>query len=311
MNPAQIRPPNPANPPHKVDNLRAIWWILLSVLGSSAMAIAVRDISTQIDSRMIVFLRSAISSGAILLALIMFARLRAQLRFSQPMRHIIRGTLIAGSTHFGFYAIANLPMATVTVLFFLAPIWATLLAILIHKERVGPRRILAISVGFIGALVILRPGFGSFEPAMLAALASSLLFALALTMSRGLAQTDGAMSAYFSSVLITAIVSLPFAWPVMAMPSDLRGNLALSVVVIAGALRGYADIEAYRHGEAGLLAPITYLRLVLIASAAYVLYGEIPDTATISGAIIITASTIYIGVREARLKRLSARSAPP
>ncbi len=311
MNPAQIRPSNPANPPHKVDNLRAIWWILLSVLGSSAMAIAVRDMSSQIDSRMIVFLRSAISSGAILLALVMFARLRARLSFSQPMRHIIRGTLIAASTHFGFYAIANLPMATVTVLFFLAPIWATLLAMLIHKERVGPRRILAISVGFIGALVILRPGFGSFEPTMLAALASSLLFALALTMSRGLAQKDGAMSAYFSSVLITAIMSLPFAWPVMAMPSDLRGTIALSVVVIAGALRGYADIEAYRHGEAGLLAPITYLRLVLIASAAYVLYGEIPDAATISGAIIITASTVYIGLREARLKRLSVRSVPP
>ncbi len=311
MNPAQFRYSNPPNPPYKVDNLRAIWWILLSVLGSSAMAIAVRDISTQIDSRMIVFLRSGISSGAILLALLMFARLRARLRFSQPMRHFIRGTLIAASTHFGFYAIANLPMATVTVLFFLAPIWATLLAMLIHKERVGPRRIFAISVGFIGALVILRPGFGSFEPAMLAALFSSLLFALALTMSRGLAQTDGATSAYFSSVAITAVVSLPFAWPVMAMPSDLRGNLALSVVVIAGALRGYADIEAYRHGEAGLLAPITYLRLVLIASAAYFLYGEIPDAATISGAVIITAATLYIGLREARLKRLSARTAPP
>jgi drug/metabolite transporter (DMT)-like permease len=247
MNPAQTHPPKPPNPLHKVDNLRGIWWILLSVLGSSAMAIAVRDISTQIDSRTIVFLRSAISSGVILLALILFARLRAQLRFSQPMRHLVRGSLIAASTHFGFYAIAKLPMATVTVLFFLAPIWATLLAVLIHKERVGPRRIIAISVGFAGAMVILRPGFGSFEPAMLAALASSLLFALALNMSRGLAQVDGATSAYFSSVLITAVVSLPFAWPVMALPVDMRGSLALSIIVVAGALLGYSDIEAYRH----------------------------------------------------------------
>ncbi len=303
MNPAPTPPPISANLPHKVDNLRAVWWILLSVLGSSAMAVAVRDLSGQIDSRMIVFLRSAISSGVILMALVGVARLRARLRFSQPWRHLIRGSLIAASTHMGFYAIANLPMATVTVLFFLAPIWATLLAVLIHKERVGPRRIAAIAIGFSGALVILRPGFGSFEPAMLAALASSLLFALALTMSRGLARKDGAVSAYFSSVLITAILSLPFAWPVMALPADMRGGVALMIVVIAGAVRGYADIEAYRHGEAGMLAPITYLRLVLIAGAAYLLYREVPDGYTVAGAIIITLATLYIALREARLRR--------
>ncbi len=311
MNPAKTQPPKPPNPPHKVDNLRGIWWILLSVLGSSAMAVAVRDVSAHMDSRTIVFLRSAISSGAILLALMMFTRLRAQLRFSQPMRHLIRGSLIAASTHFGFYAIAKLPMATVTVLFFLAPIWATLLAVLIHKEQVGPRRIMAITVGFAGAMVILRPGFGTFEPAMLAALASSMLFALALNMSRGLAQVDGATSAYFSSVAITAVISLPFAWPVMALPADMRGSLALSIVVIAGALRGYADIEAYRHGEAGILAPITYLRLVFIATAAYFLYQEVPDKFTIIGALIVISATLYIAAREARLKRLSGRSAPP
>ncbi len=311
MNPIKIPLTNPANLPHRADNLRAIWWILLSVLGSSAMSIAVRDVSSQIDSRAIVFLRSAITTGLILLAILIFVQMRQQLKFSKPAKHLIRGTLIAVSTHMGFYAISNLPLATVTVLFFLAPIWATVLAIIIHKEKVGPRRIVAITFGFIGALVILRPGFGSFEPAMLAALGSSILFALALTMSRGLAQVDGATSAYFSSVVITALVSLPFAWPVMEMPTDIRGNFALMIVVVAGAIRGYADIEAYRHGDAAILAPITYLRLVLIATAAYFLYAEIPDTATIVGAIIVISSTLYIALRETRLKRLSGRSAPP
>lgn len=311
MNPANIPLSKPANLPHRADNLRAIWWILLSVAGSSAMAVAVRDVSVQIDSRAIVFLRSAISTGIILLALVLFVRLRKQLKFSSPAKHLIRGTLIAGSTHMGFYAISNLPMATVTVLFFLAPIWATILAIVIHKERIGMRRIAAIAIGFIGALVILRPGFGSFEPTMLVAMGSSMLFALALNMSRGLAQVDGATSAYFSSVVITAIVSLPFAWPVMALPYDARGSIALVVVVIAGAIRGYADIEAYRHGDAGFLAPVTYLRLVLIATAAYFMYNEVPDGPTIIGAVIVISSTLYIALREARLKRLSARSKLP
>ena len=290
------------NPPHAGNNLRAVWWILLSVFGSSAMAIAVRDLSGQIDSRMIVLLRSGISTGLIVLALLLFVRLRRRLKFSQPYHHLIRGTLIAASTHLGFYAIANLPMATVTVLFFLAPIWATVLAVIILKERVGPRRIAAIAVGFGGALVILRPGFGSYEPAMLVALGSSMLFALALTMSRGLAQKDGAVSAYFSSVVITALVSSPFAWPVMEVPTDTRGGFALLVLVVAGAVRGLADIEAYRHGEASILAPITYLRLVLIATAAYFLYNEVPDSATLIGAVIIISATLYIALREARLR---------
>lgn len=135
---------------------------------------------------------------------------------------------------------------------------------------------------------------------MLAALASSMLFALALNMSRGLARQDGAISAYFSSVVITAIISLPFAWPVMALPTDMRGSLALGIVVFAGALRGIADIEAYRHGEAGLLAPVTYLRLVIIATAAYFLYGEVPDIYTIIGAAIVISATLYMAFREAR-----------
>ncbi len=292
-----------ANPSPKTDNFRDVIWILVSVLGSSAMAVAVRDVSIQLDSRMIVFLRSGISTGLILLALLLFAGLRHQLKFSKPLSHILRGSLIAGSTHAGFYAISQLPMATVTVLFFLAPIWATIFAILFHKEKIGPRRIAAIAVGFGGAMVILRPGFGDFEPAMLAALASSILFALALTMSRGLASKDGAISAYFSSVVITAIFSLPFALPVLAMPVNIQGYIALMIVVVAGAVRGYADIVAYQHADAGLLAPITYLRLVFITTAAYFLYAEIPDRNTIIGAIIVVSATLYIALREARLRQ--------
>lgn len=292
-----------ANLPDMADNLQAIWWILLSVVGSSAMSVAVRDVSTQLDSSAIVFLRSIMATGLILVAALLFARLRRQMRFSQPVKHLVRGTLIGSSTYFGFYAIAHLPMAKVTVLFFLAPIWATLLATIVHKERVGIRRVLAIAIGFCGALVILRPGFGTFEPAMLSALLSSVLFALALTMSRGLARQDGAASVYFSSVVITAVISLPFAAPVMALPEDPRGYLALVAIVVMGGMRGYADIEAYRHGEASVLAPITYLRLVLIGVAAYFLYQEVPDTYTIVGGMIVISATLYIALREARLKK--------
>ena len=299
--------PSPPNsnqkPAESTDNFTAILWILFSVVTSSAMTVGVRDISTQLGSTMIVFLRASVSTALIVLAIILFARLRKQLKFSQPWLHLVRGTLIAFSTQLGFYSISNLPLSTVTVLFFLAPIWATLLAIPFHGEKVGPRRIAAIAVGFIGAVIILRPGFGEFHPAMLTAMGSSILFALALNMSRGLARADGALSTYFSSVVITAIVMLPFALPVFDTPHTTRAWIAGAVIVVTGAARGYADIEAYRLGEAGILAPITYLRLIFIAAAAYFLYSEIPDMPTIIGATIIIGATLYIARRETKLRR--------
>lgn len=298
----------PTDSPANTDNYTAILWILLSVIASSAMTIGVRDLSGQINSTDMVFLRAVFSTLLVVISLTMFARLRKQLRFSKPWQHLLRGALIAFSTQLGFYSISHLPLATVTVLFFMAPIWATILAMPIHGEKVGPRRIIAMAVGFGGALIILRPGFGTFHPAMLAAMASSITFALALTMSRGLARADGAISTYFSSVVVTAIVMFPLALPVVEFPQDIRGYIAGGVIIIAGAIRGYADIEAYRHGEAGLLAPITYLRLVFIGIAAYFMYAEVPDTPTLIGAAVIISATLYIARREAKLRRQAMKS---
>ena len=283
------------------NNLRGIIWLLISVAGAAAMTIAVRQVSLTIDSRMIVLLRSAVSAGAIMIALIVFSGLRRQLQFSRPWMHLLRGSLIAGATHFGFYTIANIPLATATVLFFMAPVFATVLATLMHGERVGPRRWAAVGAGFVGAVIVLRPGFSEFHPAMITALASSFFFAMALTLSRGLATADGAFSTYFSSVVITAIVSLPLAAPVFSLPSTGVIWALAMIVVVTSALRGYADIEAYRYGESSVLAPIAYLRLVLIAGAGYILFGEVPDGATILGASVIIAATLYITYRERQI----------
>ena len=283
------------------NNLRGIIWLLISVVGAAAMTIAVRQVSLTIDSRMIVLLRSAISAIAMLTALVMFSGLRRHLKFSRPWMHLLRGSLIASATHFGFYTIANIPLATATVLFFMAPVFATVLATIMHGERVGPRRWAAVGAGFIGAVIVLRPGFSEFHPAMITALASSFCFAMALTLSRGLATADGAFSTYFSSVIITVIMSIPLAVPVFSLPSTSLIWVMTMVVAITSALRGYADIEAYRWGESSVLAPIAYLRLVLIAGAGYLLFGEVPDGATILGASVIIAATLYIAYRERKI----------
>lgn len=279
------------------DNARGACWMLLSVAAASAMTVGVRDLSTSMDTRMIVTARAI---GALALTIAALAAFRAwrRARVTAPARHLARGALIGASTHLGFLTIANLPLATATVLFFTAPIFATLLAIPIQGERIGPRRAAAVAAGFVGALVILRPGFGEFHWAMGVALASSALFSLALVLGRGLAGRDGPVSTYLSSVVITLILSVPLAAPVWGWPSGAGPWAAMALVVVGSMLRGIGDIQAFRYGEASFVAPFSYLRLVLIGVAGYVAFGETPDTATLLGGAIIVAATLYIAIRE-------------
>ncbi len=297
----------PVPPVQERDNKRGILWILLSVFAASVMTLTVRQLAAEFDSRLIVLFRSVLTMGLLGVLVILFSPLRRNLRFSKPWLHIARGTAIGISTHLGFYTIASIPLATATVLMFTAPVFATLISVVIHGEKIGPRRIAAIAVGFIGALIILRPGGAPLQLGMLSALASSMLFATALSMSRPIAEADGPLSAFTSSVVLTAIISVPLAAPVWAVPTDIGAWLAIGLLIIGGGLRNLADLQAYRHAEAAVLAPITYLRLVLIGTAAYFLFGESPDTPTLIGAAIIISSTLYVARREAALKHKKSR----
>lgn len=285
------------------DNTRGILWMLFSVLTASVMTISVRELSQDFSAAMVLLLRAGVSSLLIVLIILPVTGLRKQLRFSQPKVHLIRGLFIAGSTLMGFYTIAEMPLATATILFFTAPIFAVILAALVHGEKVGPRRWSAVFAGFVGALVILRPGYIPFEFAMLTALGSSLMFAGALTMSRGIAQADGPLSAFVSSVFITTVFAIPFAAPSFALPMGLATWAVALVLVVTGGARNIADLQAYRYADASVLGPIAYLRIVFIGAAGYFLFDESVDMPTLIGAVIIIGSTLYIAQREAAKRR--------
>lgn len=288
--------------PFRPDNLRAIGWIMASVLGSSVMSLCVRQISGEMDSRMIVLCRAGLIALALLAALPFVPRWRQALRFSRPGLHLARGLAIAVSTHLGFYALAHLELVTATVIFFSAPIFASIFGVMFHGEGTGPRRIAAVLMGFLGVIVVLRPGFAAIEPAMFAALGSAFLFGLALGQSRKVATIDGTFSAYFSSVVITAILSIPAALPVMSVPTTPMLLILVLAMTATSALRGVADILAYRHGEAMVLAPIAYTRLIFIGVGAFVFFGEVPDGTALAGAIIIIGAALYIARRAARAR---------
>ena len=193
-----------------------------------------------------------------------------------------------------------------TILFFLAPVFATAFATLFVGERVGPRRWAAVAAGCLGAAVILRPGHGVLDPAMLVALVSSLAFAGSLIIGRQASRADGSDAVFVSSTLVAAVVTLPPALLVWDLPAGSLAWGVLGLLVLGSGLRTYADIRAYAVGDAGFIAPFSYLRLLTIGAAGYLWFDEVIDTPTIAGGAIIVGATLYISLRETRLRRRGA-----
>lgn len=301
-----VAPPETAES-RRARNIRGAMWIVVSCLGASGMTVAVRYLSFELDSRMIAFLRSALGLW-ILIPWVLESGV-GQFRFSKPWLHIVRGVLMGAALNLGFFAIANISMAEVTILFFLAPIFATALAGPFLGERVGVRRWSAVGAGFLGAMIILQPGVGVFQPAMIGAVVSALCFSVSLLLSKELVPADGARSVVLSSTAVAAVLTAPVAAPVWGAPSALSGWVLVVALIGFSTVRLYADVRAYAEGEAGFLAPFTYLRLVILAGLGWWLFEETPDVWTWLGGAVIVCATLYIARREAQLGKRIAGSA--
>lgn len=283
-------------------NAEGAFWILVSVAGATVMTLAVRLLSPDIHTAMLAFLRSVLALPLILPLVWRSGTGRSPLRFGAWKLHLVRGALLTVALNSGFYAIAHLPMATATILFFTAPIFATIGAAAMMGETVGPRRWGAAAMGFLGALVILRPGFGEFDPVMLVAIGSSVCFALALLIGKRAGQTDGSNAVFVSSSVIVTLATIPGAAIFWGLPGSWPVWGLVALLVLGSGARTYADIRAYAVGDAGFLAPFSYLRLVTIGVAGYVLFDELLDGPTFAGGAIIIAATLYIALRERQLK---------
>ena len=283
------------------DNLKGALWVVVAALAATVMTVVVRTLAPEMDVQLIAFLRLAL--GLIVLAPLM-ARMIARRRvrvstIAHPWLHLARGVLMGLTISLGFWSVARLELATATILFFVAPIFATVLAGPMLGESVGPRRWTAVMIGFLGAVLVLRPGFGALDPAMLAAMGSAAAFALALLIGKIATRDDRADTLLVSSTLVATVVTAPLGLAVWRWPGPDEW-LLLSVLVATSSLRTYADIRGYQLGEAGFLAPFSYLRLLTVGFAGWLFFAEIPDVMALAGGGIIIASTLYISRRDAR-----------
>ena len=282
----------------EAENWRGILWAMLSVIGASAMAISVRGASLGLDTRLLVGYRLFFTLILIGILILILPRLRSKVHFKQPRAHLIRGILMAFSVHLGFYTLSIVPLAAAAILFATAPIFATIISVAMGRETIGIRRTLAILVGFIGTIIVMRPSSEIIDTNMIYGIGSSIFFSFSLVMSRNLARTDGPLSTLISTSAIGLIVTIPLAAPVFEITTDTNIILWTLVLIIFGILRQYSDIQAYTYAQAAVIAPISYFRVVLIGLMAYLFFNEIPVVTTYIGATIIIAATIYITNRE-------------
>jgi drug/metabolite transporter (DMT)-like permease len=216
----------------------------------------------------------------------------------QRMSHLLRTLLLVVSMTLYFLALARIPLATAISAFFIGPIAAVVLSVLVLKERLSWPKITSLALGFIGALVILRPG-SEINPGILLAFGAGLCFALYLIVTRLTAQRSDPVSTLAFQCAIGTLLLVPQAAATWAIPqwADLGFFLALGAV---SAFSHLLSIAAFRFAEASTLAPLVYLELIGATLIGYYGFGELPDIFTIIGAGLIIAAGLIL-LRRQRL----------
>lgn len=221
----------------------------------------------------------------------------AALRPDRPAYHLLRATLLIAATFLFFSALKFLPIADALAIFFVQPLILTAISPVLLKERVGPRRWAAVAVGFIGTLIIIRPGFAELNPGTLLALGAGACLALYFAMTRRIAGQAPAIVTTFHTSLIGAVLLSLAVLPVWQAPSAPQWGLLFLIGLIA-TVGHYLIIRAYDHAEASLLAPLAYTEIIMATAVGWWFFGDFPDGWTFLGVAILIACATYISIRE-------------
>ena len=226
----------------------------------------------------------------------------AALQTRRPFAHVLRGSLMFASTLLFLMALRSMPLAEVVAIGFTGPLFITALSGPLLGEAVGVRRWAAVVVGFVGALIMVRPGTDAFRPEALLALSGAFTFALAMLLTRRLARTESSVALVTSTAVIVGLVSLPFA--ILAWQAPSIGDLGVFALVgIAGGIAAYLQVIAYRNAPAAVVAPFYYSSLIWATAFGWMLWRESPEPAVWIGAAIVAGAGVYITRREIALER--------
>ena len=240
----------------------------------------------------IMFLRAVVQTALVILYLLVFRKFR-ELRVEHRRGQAVRAAVMVFASFMFVWALRLLPLADATALLFLAPLMMTAFGPLFLGEKVGWHCWLAVCVGFAGTLVMLRPTEEGIQWAAMLAIGAATGSALRDTITRHISADDSTIATLFYTsvaILMVAALALPFGWKTPE-PAD------YAILGLAGLLQFSAHflmIEAFRYVQISAVAPFKYIVLIWAAGAGYWFFGEIPDTFTVLGALLIIAAGLYV-----------------
>ena len=245
-------------------------------------------------------------SALVLMLPLLFWRGFSLIKSNAPELYAIRATISLFSMTAWFWAIALIPLGELTAIGFLSPLFGTLAAVLLLGEKVRARRITALTIGFMGAMIMLRPGMSPLGIGQGLALFSAMTGGVMAVLLKQLAGRDDPDKIVFLTTLIMTPLSLMTAVFVWRWPSwELL--LPITVVGLTGVLGHMCLARAFRAADASLVLTLEFSRLPFTVALGFLLFGELIDLWTWVGAAIIFASAVYIARREAQLRREARR----
>jgi len=294
----EIRPTRP---------VLGVFWMVVSGLLFVGVTALVKYLGTDIPAPQAAFIRYAL--GLVFLLPMIRPILRADLSAKQWGLFAARGLAHSIGVALWFFAMARIPIADVTAMNYLAPIYVTIGAALFLGERLALRRVLAVVVALIGALIILRPGFREIGSGHFAMLAAAVVFAASYLLAKLLTdQTNAVIVVGMLSFWVTLGLA-PMAAHVWVTP-DLHTVLVLFVVACLATAGHYTMTLAFRSAPLTVTQPVTFLQLVWAVSVGTLFFGEAVDIWVVIGGLVILASVSFMTWREAMLKRQITPAVP-
>ena len=287
------------------NSTKGIALMLFATAIMSVMHALVRFVSADIHPFEIAFFRNLF--GLMFLLPMLLHVGRAGFLSRQPKLQIMRALVGVVALLTWFYSLSIVPIAEATALSFTSALFASIGSVLFLNERMGVRRWSAIIIGFIGALIILRPGIEAMSLGAILVLISTLAWGVSVVLVKKLSRTDSTICiVLWMSIAMTLMSFAPALWVWTTPTLAQLGWLAL--IGIIGSTGMLCVTEALRLTDATALMPLDFTRLIWASIIGFLLFAEIPDIWTWLGGLVIIASTTYITLREAMLKRANAKS---
>lgn len=285
--------------------LKAAMWMGGAIVSMALMAIAGRAVQTELNTFELMGYRSVIGF-AIICGVIFFSRDGfAQVKTRKPGLHIARNLFHFTGQNLWFYGVAAIPLAQLVALEFTNPLWVAILAPLMLGESMTRARLIGALIGFVGVLVVARPGVAPLHPGHFAALGAAVGFAMNTIFTKKLMRTDTTLCVLFWMTFSQGVMGFALAAPGGVTMFSLHLTPWVIMTGLTGLTMHYSLTSALRYAPASVVAPMEFLRLPVVAILGMLIYGEPLEAVVFIGGAIILAGNLYNIRAERRARRAS------